>query len=148
MEHKLEAVIIPVADVDRAKAFYASGMGWSVDVDVAPAPGVRVVQLTPPGSSCSILVGEGLSDAAPGSYRGTHLCVTDVVAAREALLARGVEVGEVRHMGAGGWEPGPDPRHVDFGTYADITDPDGNTWVLQEKGHPDSPGTFGEVGPA
>jgi catechol 2,3-dioxygenase-like lactoylglutathione lyase family enzyme len=146
VEQRLEAVIIPVSDVDRAKAFYADRLGWAVDVDNQPSAAFRVVQLTPPGSACSILIGVGLGDAAPGAYRGTHLCVTDVEAARAALVDRGVAVGEVRHMTPDGWRPGPHPQHVDFGSVAELADPDGNTWVLQEKGHPDSPGTYGAAG--
>jgi hypothetical protein len=82
-----------------------------------------------------VSIGVGITDAVPGSVRGTHLVVRDVVAAREELVGRGVEVGEVKHMGAQGWRPGPHPDRADFATYADLADPDGNTWVLQEKGY-------------
>ncbi|HUG85611.1 MAG TPA: glyoxalase superfamily protein [Euzebya sp.] len=136
MDHKLELVLIPVSDVDRAKAFYSEAMGWNVDVDHQPNEHFRVVQLTPPGSACSITIGLGLSDADPGSYRGTHLIVTDIEAAREELIGRGVEVSEIRHMTAEGWQPGTDPQHTSYGSFADLADPDGNTWVLQEVGHP------------
>lgn len=121
MEMKLELVPIPVADVDRAKAFYAEKLGFVVDVDVRPADGVRVVQLTPPGSACSIGLGTGLAayDAMPGSVRGLHLVVVDIEAARSALVGRGVDVAAVQDVGGGV-------------LYAAFTDPDGNTWTLQE----------------
>jgi catechol 2,3-dioxygenase-like lactoylglutathione lyase family enzyme len=135
VEYKLELVLIPVSDVDRAKAFYMDQAGFRLDVDTSPAEEFRVVQLTPPGSACSITIGRGLSDAAPGSYRGTHLVVTDIEAARAELVARGVEVSEIRHFdrSAGEWRPGPDPEHSDYNSFADFRDPDGNGWVLQER---------------
>lgn len=136
MDMKLELVLIPVSDVDRSKAFYLERMGFALDVDTTPLEGFRVVQLTPPGSACSITIGTGLTDAAPGSYRGTHLVVSDIQAARAELVERGVEVGEIRHFDreAGEWRPGADPEHGDYGSFADFADPDGNTWVLQEVG--------------
>jgi hypothetical protein len=88
--------------------------------------------MTPPGSACSITIGTGITDATPGFVRGTHLVVDDIVAAREELLKRGVEVSEVRHFAAGEWKPGPDPERRRYGSFADFSDPDGNTWVLQE----------------
>lgn len=132
MDFKLELVLVPVSDVDRAKAFYIEKAGFVEDVDFSAGPDFRVVQLTPPGSKCSITIGKGLSDAPAGCYRGTHLVVKDITAAREELIGRGVEVGDIRHMGAGGWEPGVDPNHGDYASFADFADPDGNTWVLQE----------------
>ena len=116
-----ELVPIPVADVDRAKAFYADQVGFHVDVDVRPADGVRVVQLTPPGSGCSIGLGTGLAayEAAPGSVRGLHLVVDGIERARAELIARGVDVGEVQDVGGGV-------------RYAGFSDPDGNGWTLQE----------------
>lgn len=132
MDYRLELVLIPVSDVDRAKAFYTEKVGFTLDVDHQPSEEFRVVQMTPPGSACSITVGVGITDAAPGSYRGTHLVVRDIEAARAELVERGVEVSEIRHMGAGGWEPGPDPGHDDYASFADFADPDGNTWILQE----------------
>ena len=131
---KLELVLVPVSDVDRAKAFYTEKLGFSLDVDHQASEEFRVVQMTPPGSACSITIGVGLTDAAPGSYRGTHLVVTDIVAAREELAASGVEVGEVRHFdrASGEWRPGPDPARGRYASFADFADPDGNTWVLQE----------------
>jgi predicted enzyme related to lactoylglutathione lyase len=133
-------VLIPVSDVDRAKTFYVEKAGFNLDVDHRASEEFRVVQMTPPGSACSITIGVGLTDAAPGSYRGTHLVVTDIEAARAELVERGVDVSEIRHMGSGGWEPGPDPERRDYGSYADFTDPDGNTWVLQEarRGEPEA----------
>jgi len=118
--------------VDRAKEFYVEKCGFNLDVDHQPNEGFRVVQITPRGSACSLTIGIGLTDAAPGSYRGTHLVVADIEAARAELVGRGVDVSEIRHMGANGWEPGPDPGRRDYGSFADFSDPDGNTWVLQE----------------
>jgi predicted enzyme related to lactoylglutathione lyase len=118
---KLELVPIPVTDVDRAKAFYAEQLGFVVDVDVRPADGVRVVQLTPPGSACSIGLGTGLAayDAPPGSVRGLHLVVADIEQARAELVGRGVDVGAVQNVGGGV-------------LYASLEDPDGNALTLQE----------------
>jgi len=132
MDFKLELVLIPVSDVDRAKEFYVETCGFNLDVDHRSGDEFRVVQITPPGSACSLTIGIGLSDAAPGSYRGTHLIVTDIEAARAELVGRGVEVSEIRHMTPNGWVPGPDPEHADYGSFADFKDPDGNGWVLQE----------------
>src|SRR5688572_47874 len=99
MDLKLELVLIPVSDVDRAKTFYVEKAGFNLDVDHRASEEFRVVQMTPPGSACSITIGVGLTDAAPGSYRGTHLVVTDIEAARAELVERGVDVSEIRHMG-------------------------------------------------
>jgi predicted enzyme related to lactoylglutathione lyase len=132
MEMKLELVLVPVSDVDRAKAFYTEQVGCSLDVDHQPNDEFRVVQMTPPGSACSITIGVGITNAEPGSYRGTHLVVTDIEAARAELVERGVAVSDIRHMGESGWAPGPDPEHRDYASFADFADPDGNTWVLQE----------------
>ena len=133
MDKKLELVLVPVTDVDRAKAFYMEKAGFDLHVDHQPSEEFRVVQLDPPGSSCSIAIGIGITDAAPGSLRGLHLVVTDIVAAREELVERGMEVSEIRHMGPNGWEPGPDPEHSNYNSFAYFSDPDGNTWVLQER---------------
>ena len=121
MDLKFELVPIPVTDVDRAKAFYADRVGFVVDVDVRPADGVRVVQLTPPGSGCSIGLGTGLAayEAAPGSIRGLHLVVDGIEKARAELIGRGVDVGEIQDVGGGV-------------RYAGFADPDGNGWTLQE----------------
>jgi len=132
VEFKLELVMLPVADVDRAKEFYVERCGFRLDVDHHPNEQFRVVQMTPPGSACSITVGIGVTDAEPGSSRGTHLVVADIEAARDELVARGVEVSEIRHMGPTGWQPGADPEHRDYESFAHFSDPDGNTWVLQE----------------
>ena len=140
MDLRLELVLVPVSDVDRAKAFYVEKAGFQLDVDTRPSEGMRVVQLTPPGSACSITIGEGLGLGEPGSIRGLHLVVTDIEAARQELAARGLEVSEVRHFSreAGEWRPGPDPDHEDYASFAEFADPDGNTWVLQEVGHEQS----------
>jgi len=132
---KLELVLLPVSDVDRAKAFYTEQVGFGLDVDTTPTEGLRVVQMTPPGSACSVTIGTGLTDAEAGSYRGTHLVVTDLEAARAELVGRGVDVSEIRHMTPQGWADGVDPSHTDYNSFADFRDPDGNSWVLQEVGH-------------
>ena len=133
MDLKLELVLIPVSDVDRARTFYAENAGFNLDVDHRAGDDFRVVQLTPPGSACSIAFGVGITETAPGSVRGTHLVVTDIVAARAALVERGVEVSEVRHLESGAWVTGPDPERRDYNSFADFSDPDGNSWVLQER---------------
>jgi catechol 2,3-dioxygenase-like lactoylglutathione lyase family enzyme len=132
MDMRLEVVLVPVSDVDRAKAFYTESLGFELDVDHRVSDEFRVVQVTPPGSACSVVIGTGITDAEPGSYRGTHLVVSDIVATREHLVDRGVDVSDVRHMTPEGWQPGPDPEHRDYNSFADFSDPDGNTWVLQE----------------
>lgn len=132
MNYRLELVILPVSDVDRAKAFYTEKAGFILDVDHRAGDDFRVVQMTPPGSDCSISIGVGLSDMKPGSIKGLHLVVEDVVAARDELARRGVEISEVRHMSAEGWKPGADPAHSNYNSFADFTDPDGNQWLLQE----------------
>jgi catechol 2,3-dioxygenase-like lactoylglutathione lyase family enzyme len=135
MDFKLELVLIPVSDVDRAKAFYMEKAGFHLDVDHRAGDEFRVVQMTPPGSACSISVGLGITNAEPGSVRGIHLVVTDIEAARRELVDRGVQVSEIRYLGPSGWTPGADPDHHDYQSFADFSDPDGNTWVLQERGH-------------
>jgi catechol 2,3-dioxygenase-like lactoylglutathione lyase family enzyme len=132
MDLKLELVLVPVSDVDRAKTFYTQKAGFTLDVDHKAGDDFRVVQLTPPGSACSISVGTGITTAGPGSAIGLHLVVADIEAARGELVERGVEVSEIRHMGPDGWTPGPDPERQPYGSFADFSDPDGNTWVLQE----------------
>ena len=134
MELKLELVLIPVSDVDRAKAYYTETLGFSLDVDTSPTEEFRVRQMTPPGSACSITIGKGITDATPGSVRGTHLVVSDIVAARGELVARGAAVSEIRHFESGTWVPGPDPERRNYRSFADFSDPDGNTRVLQEAG--------------
>jgi predicted enzyme related to lactoylglutathione lyase len=132
MDFKLELVLIPVTDVDRAKRFYTEQAGFNLDVDARPAPGFRVVQMTPPGSACSITIGTGMTDAEPGSVRGTHLVVSDIEAARAELVERGVKISDIHHYDEGQQVPGVDPERRDYGSYASFSDPDGNTWVLQE----------------
>jgi catechol 2,3-dioxygenase-like lactoylglutathione lyase family enzyme len=131
---KLELVLIPVSDVDRAKAFYTEKAGFNLDVDHRAGDHFRVVQMTPPGSACSISVGTGITDAPPGSAQGMHLVVSDIEVACAELVARGVGVSDIRHLESGGWVPGPDPKRRDYGSFADFKDPDGNSWVLQEVG--------------
>jgi catechol 2,3-dioxygenase-like lactoylglutathione lyase family enzyme len=138
MDFKLELVLLPVADVDRAKDFYTERAGFHLDVDHRAGENFRVVQMTPPGSACSITVGIGITDAAPGSVKGLHLVVTDIVAARAELVKRGVVVSEIRHLGDAGWASGPQPERLDYNSFADFSDPDGNTWILQERGHASS----------
>jgi catechol 2,3-dioxygenase-like lactoylglutathione lyase family enzyme len=138
MDFKLELVLVPVADVDRAKDFYTERAGFHLDVDHRAGENFRVVQMTPPGSACSITVGIGITDAAPGSVKGLHLVVTDIVAARAELVKRGVVVSEIRHLGDAGWASGPQPERLDYNSFADFSDPDGNTWILQERGHASS----------
>ena len=135
MDYKLELVLLPVTDVDRAKAFYSEKVGFAVHVDHQPNESFRVVQLDPPGSSCSITIGIGITDAEPGSVKGLHLMVSDIEAAHADLVGRGVEVSDVRHLEDGAWTPGPHPRHGDYESFADFKDPDGNQWVLQERGY-------------
>jgi catechol 2,3-dioxygenase-like lactoylglutathione lyase family enzyme len=129
-EFRVEVVCLPVSDVDRAKEFY-EGLGWRLDIDFEPAPGVRAVQFTPPGSGCSISFGEGITDAEPGSVDRLETAVYDIEAAREDLISRGVEVSELYHLD-GGPVPGPDPQRASYNTYATFSDPDGNGWLLQE----------------
>jgi catechol 2,3-dioxygenase-like lactoylglutathione lyase family enzyme len=130
-EFRLEVLGLPVSDVDRAKAFY-EGLGWRVDIDFEPAPGVRVVQITPTGSNCSFSFGEGFIKTEPGSLERLEVAVHDIEAARDELTGRGVEVGEIYHRGAEGNAPGLDPDRTSYNSYAEFSDPDGNGWVLQE----------------
>ena len=134
LDLKLELVLVPVSDVDRAKTFYAEKAGFNLDVDHKVSDDFRVVQLTPPGSACSISIGTGITEAEPGSVRGLHLVVSDIDAARAALVERGVDVSEVQHFESGEWVPGPDPQRRDYSSFAHFSDPDGNSWVLQEVG--------------
>ena len=131
-EMKLEVVQVPVSDIDRAKAFYAS-LGWREDADFDISEDLRIVQFTPPGSGCSIGFGKGLSTMEPGSVQRLEVAVNDIVATREDLISRGVEVDEIYHS-APGEEPGsgPDPERRSYASYATFADPDGNTWLLQE----------------
>ena len=139
MDWKLELVIVPVSDVDRAKKFYTEQLGFREDVDHRAGDSFRVVQLTPPGSACSITIGTGLTKAAPGTYQGTHLVVTDIEAARAELVERGVAVSEPFHFTAQGQQTGLEPNRADYGTFLSLEDPDGNGWTVQEvrKTNPD-----------
>jgi catechol 2,3-dioxygenase-like lactoylglutathione lyase family enzyme len=134
MDMKLEVVILPVSDVDRAKEFYER-IGFHLDVDHQPNEAFRVVQFTPPGSACSITFGVGLGEVADSPIKGLHLCVTDIEEAHAALSGRGVGLTPIRHMGAGGWEEGPDPDRSNYGSYVFFNDPDDNGWALQEVGY-------------
>jgi catechol 2,3-dioxygenase-like lactoylglutathione lyase family enzyme len=127
---RLEVVTLPVSDVDRAKDFYQC-LGWRLDADIVRGDNFRVVQFTPPHSACSIAFGKGLTTAAPGSAQRLELVVSDIDAAREDLVRRGIDVSEVFHLD-GGRVPGPDPERRSYQTYAAFNDPDGNAWLLQE----------------
>ena len=130
MDWKLEVVVVPVADVDRAKAFYADQVGFQVDLDHTLNERFRVVQLTPPGSACSISIGLGITDASPGSIRGLQLVVSDIEAARAQLVEKGVEVSPVRHFENGVWVDGRGGR---WNSFLFFSDPDGNSWTVQER---------------
>jgi catechol 2,3-dioxygenase-like lactoylglutathione lyase family enzyme len=132
---KLEVVVIPVSDVDRAKRFY-EGLGWRLDGDFASGENWRGVQMTPPGSPCSIHFGTGITTAAPGSVKNLYLVVSDMEAARGELIGRGVDVSEAFHFTRFGGPPvpGPHPKGDSYGTFATFSDPDGNSWLLQEIG--------------
>jgi catechol 2,3-dioxygenase-like lactoylglutathione lyase family enzyme len=144
VDMKLEVVVIPVSDVDRAKEFYGR-LGWRLDADFVAGDDWRGIQFTPPGSGCSVIFGKNVTAAAPGSVQGLYLIVSDIEAARKELLGRGVAVSEVFHDGGGVYagpdEPylfgrvrvsGPDPEHRSYRSYASFSDPDGNGWLLQE----------------
>lgn len=131
MNYRIEVITLPVADVDRAKAFYEQA-GWNLDVDTSPAPGMRVVQFTPPGSDCSISFGTGFPQSEPGSYVNTYLVVADIEAAHAELTERGMPISDIFHWSESGQTPGPDPNRGDYGSYATFADPDGNLWLVQE----------------
>jgi catechol 2,3-dioxygenase-like lactoylglutathione lyase family enzyme len=135
LDWKLELVIVPVSDVDRAKKFYTDQLGFAEDVDHRAGDSFRVVQLTPPGSACSITIGTGVTSATPGTYQGTHLVVTDIEAARAELVERGVDVSEPFHFGDRGKQDGLHPDRADYSTFVSFEDPDGNGWTVQEVGH-------------
>lgn len=132
MDWKLELVVVPVSDVDRAKIFYTEKAGFHLDVDHRAGDDFRVVQLTPPGSACSISIGTGITQAAPGSVQGLHLVVSDIDAARAELVARGVDVSAIQHFEAGRPVPGPDPERRAYSSFLFFSDPDGNSWAVQE----------------
>ena len=143
MDYRLEVVVLPVSDVDRANEFYQR-LGWRLDADVVADNNFRLVQVTPPGSPCSIQFGTGLTTAAPGSAHATHLAVRDIAAARADIVARGIKVSDVYHCESGfacrygepgdygPRVPGPAPEHATYASFASFADPDGNEWVLQE----------------
>jgi catechol 2,3-dioxygenase-like lactoylglutathione lyase family enzyme len=142
MDFKLEVVLIPVSDVDRAADFYKT-LDWRLDADVSGENGLRLVQMTPPGSPCSVHFGAGLTAAPPGSAQGLHLVVSDIDAARAEVAERGIAISPVFHCEAGfacrygdettqGRAPGPAPEHATYGSFASFADPDGNRWILQE----------------
>jgi catechol 2,3-dioxygenase-like lactoylglutathione lyase family enzyme len=144
IDMKFEIVVIPVSDVDRAKAFYAS-LDWRLDADFAADDDYRVIQFTPPGSGCSVIFGRNVTAAAPGSAQGLYLIVSDIDAARSDLMRRGVEISEVFHGAADAYTgtdepylfgrirvPGPDPKHSSYRSFASFKDPDGNGWLFQE----------------
>jgi catechol 2,3-dioxygenase-like lactoylglutathione lyase family enzyme len=132
MNWTLEVVVVPVSDVDRAKAFYADKLGFEVDHDTRISEEFRVVQLTPPGSGCSIVVGKGVVEMTPGSLKGLQLVVKDIRAARAQLVERGVEVGEVQVIGASGPRPARDGEDLDNVGFVFFSDPDGNGWAVQQ----------------
>ncbi|KAA1423379.1 VOC family protein [Mumia zhuanghuii] len=134
MDWKLELVVLGVTDVDRAKAFYEK-LGFHLDVDHQVGDAFRVVQLTPPGSSCSITFGINVGGGEPGATKGTHLVVDDIEAAHAHLEEAGVANGGIQHFEEGAMTPGPDPQRQDFGSYVFFDDPDGNSWAVQEVHH-------------
>jgi catechol 2,3-dioxygenase-like lactoylglutathione lyase family enzyme len=144
MNAALEVVILPVSDPDKSLDFYRDKLGFTLDVDYSPVRDFRVVQLTPQRSSTSIQFGVGLTDANPGSVQGLYLVVDDIAAVRDELVDRGVGVSSIRHkdVDSGQWQGryrlGVDPQRADYASFADVTDPDGNTWVLQERGYRDA----------
>ena len=138
MDFSLEVVTIPVSDVERAKQFYAK-LGWRLDIDFSAPGGFRVIQFTPPGSACSIALGNGITTAAPGSMQGLELVVSDIAAARADIASRGIAISDVYHEAKlahralpEGRVPGPDPEGRSYFSFADFADPDGNAWLLQE----------------
>lgn len=139
MDMKLEVLVVPVSDVDRARRFYER-LGFRLDIDHVGSERFRVAQLTPPDSECSIIIGKGITSAAPGSLQNLYLVVFDIEAARADLVRRGIDVSEVfhdvggvfHHAGTEGRAPGPDPKRRDYASFASFSDPDGNGWLLQE----------------
>ncbi|MEO8570903.1 MAG: VOC family protein [Chloroflexota bacterium] len=135
MDWTLELVVVPVTDIDRAKAFYLDQLGFLLIVDHRAGEDFRVVQAVPPGSACAIAIMKN-TEMAPGSLHGLHLVVTDIGAAHAQLVERGVNPGALFHMGEGGQVPGPDPDRGDYNSFFPFTDPDGNTWLVQERKSP------------
>ena len=139
IDMKLEVVVVPVSDVDRAKRFY-NDLGWRLDIDYTAEDHFRVIQFTPPGSGCSVIFGKNITTAAPGSAKGLHLIVSDINAARDELLRRGIEISQPFHDAGGIFHhasgerlvSGPNPQRKSYASYASFSDPDGNGWVVQE----------------
>jgi catechol 2,3-dioxygenase-like lactoylglutathione lyase family enzyme len=131
MDWKLEVIVVPVSDVDRSKKFYADKLGFTVDVDHRDGD-FRVVQVTPPGSACSITFGSGINPSEPGSLGGLQITVSDIEEAHRTLTERGVEASEIQHFVHGTPEPGPDPDRAPFNSFVFFKDPDGNSWAIQE----------------
>lgn len=134
MDFKLELIVIPVADVDKVKAFYVDKAGFRLDVDHSGGEDFRVVQLTPPGSACSITLMR--NPAATGSVQGLHLVVTDIDVARAELAGRGMDVSDIYHFEEGGQKPGPDPERANYNSFLSFSDPEGNGWLVQEVRQP------------
>jgi catechol 2,3-dioxygenase-like lactoylglutathione lyase family enzyme len=132
MNWTLEVIVVPVSDVDRAKEFYADRLGFNVDHDTTVNADFRIVQLTPPGSGCSVVIGTGFNDMVPGSLKGMQLVVNDLPAAREQLLARGVEVSEISVFGEAGPRPMKDGDDLNNSGFVYFADPDGNAWAVQQ----------------
>lgn len=132
MDWKLEVVVVPVSDVDRAKAFYVDQVGFNLDVDTRLSDTFRVVQVTPKGSACSITFGDGVGGGEPGSVKGLQLVVSDIEAAHAELVSRGVETSEICHFVNGVRTPGLDPARARYGSFVFFDDPDGNSWAVQE----------------
>jgi catechol 2,3-dioxygenase-like lactoylglutathione lyase family enzyme len=132
MDWTLELIVVPVSDVDRAKAFYVDQAGFDVLVDHSAGEDFRVVQLVPPGSACAIALMKNNNEMAPGTLHGLHLCVSDIDAARTQLVGRGVDASELFHFGEGGQLAGPDPERQSYNSFLSFKDPDGNTWLVQE----------------
>ncbi len=132
MNWTLEVVVVPVSDVDRARTFYETGLGFKVDHDTRMGESRRIVQLTPPGSGCSIVIGTGLSGMAPGSLQGLQLVVSDLRAAYAQLVERGLEVSPIQVLGAQGQRPATDDDTLNFAGFVFFKDPDGNSWAIQQ----------------
>jgi catechol 2,3-dioxygenase-like lactoylglutathione lyase family enzyme len=134
MDWKLEVIVVPVSDVDRAKAFYVDQLGFNIDVDHRDGD-FRVVQVTPPGSACSITFGSGINPSEPGTLGGLQITVSDIEEAHRFLTGRGVEISEIQHFEHGQPKPGADPDRAAFNSFIFFQDPDGNRWAIQEGAH-------------
>jgi catechol 2,3-dioxygenase-like lactoylglutathione lyase family enzyme len=132
MDWKLEVVVVPVTDVERSRAFYVDQLGFTLDTDYSASDDFRVIQVTPPGSACSIVFGKGIGDGEPGSVKGNHLVVDDIEGAHEYLEKAGVDNTGPQHFEGGTMKPGPEPQRQDYGSFIFFSDPDGNSWAVQE----------------